>query len=59
LRERIARVIDWWRGEPRIALHDLTADGPKYRVTQPGNPFKAKRTWEKSMRVYINQRKVG
>ena len=56
----IRGVRAWWRGslsgEPSLGLHDLIGE-PRYRITQPGNPFKAKRTWEKSMRVYINARK--
>lgn len=56
----IRGVLDLWRAHSRepLTLHDLIGE-PKYRITQPGKPFKARRTWERAMAVYINSRKVA
>lgn len=55
---RLARVWRLVRTPEPLTLHDLI--GPKaYRITQPGKPFKARRTWERAMSIYINTRKVG
>ena len=43
---------------PRISWHALTDREPKrYRITQPAKPFKARQTWERSMRRYLAERK--
>lgn len=56
------RVREWWSrsGYERACVSDLLDVGPrKYQITQPGKPFKAKRTWEHAMRTYIHSRHVA